>query len=875
MSEATPLMIQYQSIKEEYRNEVLFFRVGDFYEMFNQDAVEVSRLLNLTLTHRGENPMCGIPYHASKVYIARLLRLGKKIAICEQVGEIPKGKGLTERKVVEIITPGNAVDEEYLEQTIHNYLVALCPIKIGKENYISFSAIDVSTGSFMTTSWKASETITALPREIGRIQPRELLVSTELSTDQIVNQVIAINSNLSVSWYPTWQFSQEISYKRLLKQFETSNLRSFGLTENSPEIISAGFLLEYLIRTSFTLKNVEVFPQINSLKVYKENEFVIIDDSSRRNLELTSNLNDGSTKFTLLETINHCVTPMGSRLIRSWLNTPLLDINLINQRQSHVKSLVNDNNILQKLRGQLSTILDIERLATRIVMERAHGKDINALKQSLISWVNSRSFLENLDFYGTDLTLATNIISLIDNAILEDPSTNINEGRLIKAGYSKELDYCKTVQNNFNEVLENYLTEEKDNTGIQNLKIRYNRIIGYYIEVTKGKLDSVPDHFILRRALVNGDRYTTNRLQELEHELLTANEKVVELEKNLFLEIREKLAKEVNYLMQIASEIAYADVCASLANAANLYNWVCPIVDDSLVLEIEKGRHPVVEIHIPSGEFVPNNTKLSDKPFALITGPNMAGKSTYLRQNALIVLLAQIGSYVPAQKAHVGIVDSIFCRVGASDNLARGESTFLVEMTETAHILHSATKRSLVIMDEVGRGTSTEDGLSIAWAVSEYLLNNIKAKTFFATHYHELTRLSHPAMIQLFLEVLETDGKIVFLRRIKEGSAENSYGIHVAQLAGIPKSVILRAEEILASLQKSTPYTQDTDSCYTVVSEGDSNLNKKSVNTFNSVGLFNDEELILDDILSTDTDGITPLEALQKIARWKKTLSGK
>lgn len=870
MSDATPLMTQYQSIKDDYPDEVLFFRLGDFYEMFNEDAVEVSRLLNLTLTHRGDSPMCGIPYHASKIYISRLLRLGKRIAICEQIGEVAKGKGLTERKVVEVITPGTAVDEEYLEQTVHNYLVAISSVKIGKEQDMSFAAIDISTGDFLATSWNYTQNSISLPREIGRLQPKEILISNELENNNIVNQIINLNPNITISWYPSWQFSLELSYKRLIKQFKTNNLRSFGLSEKSSEIVSAGFLLEYLLRTSSTLRTNITFPQIASLKIYKDTEFVVIDDSSRRNLELTSNLTDGSTKFTLLDTINYCVTPMGNRLLRYWIMTPLLDLNHIHQRQFHISSLVDNSKVLNSLRDVLSHILDIERLSSRIAMERAHAKDILALKQSLICWLNMKTLTDSISFVSSDSIIANDVIQLIENAILDDPSTSLTEGRLIKDGYSEDLDYWKKIQNNFNQILEQYLEEEKQNTSIQNLKIRYNRIIGYYIEVTKGKLDNVPEHFILRRALVNGDRYTTQKLQELEHELLQANEKIIEIEKRIFLEIRQKLSNHIDYFMQIAKEIAYNDVCASLAHCAILNNWHCPIVDDSLALEITKGRHPIVEKYLPTGQFVPNDTFLVKKPFALITGPNMAGKSTYLRQNALIVLLAQIGSYVPAQDAHIGLIDSIFCRVGASDNLAKGESTFLVEMTETAHILHAATKRSLVIMDEVGRGTSTEDGLSIAWAVSEYLLNNIKCKTFFATHYHELTRLSHPSIIQLFLDVLESDEEIVFLRKIKEGASENSYGIHVAKLAGVPQTVIKRADEILITLQKNTPYT---DTLSQVITEQTSKQLTK--NQLSVTGLFNDEELILDEILSVDTDSITPLDALQKIARWKKTLSGK
>ncbi len=874
MSEITPLMAQYQSIKADYPNEVLFFRLGDFYEMFNDDAIEVSRLLNLTLTHRADSPMCGIPYHASKVYIARLLRSGKKIAICEQIGEVSHGKGLTERKVIEVITPGTALEEEYLEQSVNNYLGALCPVKNGRELYTAFSVIDVSTGTFQATSWLNTKDSILLPRELGRIQVRELLICQDMADNPVVKQIISLNPQISVSWYPAWNFSYELSLKRLLAQFGTTNLRSFNLYDNSPEIVPAGFLLDYLIRTSNTMRTSQNFPQINNIRVYNDSQFVIIDDSSRRNLEIMANLNDGSSKFTLFESLNYTLTPMGNRLLRTYLSTPLLDLKLIQKRQENISVLKNSTSQLDKLRDYLSTILDIERLATRIAMDKAHAKDIQALKQSLISFLKVRSITDKFDFSNTDTAIAEQVIKLIQEAILDDPSTSLTEGRLIKPQWSEELDHWKEVHDNFNSILDNYLEEEKQNTGIQNLKIRYNRNIGYYIEVTKGKLDFVPSHFILRRALVNGDRYTTEKLQELERELLTAGEKIIELEKTLFLEIIKKLSQHTQYFMQIAKEIAYTDFCASLAKAAIINNWVCPDVDDSSALEIIKGRHPVVEMHLPSGEFVPNDSNLTQKKFALITGPNMAGKSTYLRQNALIVLMAQIGSFVPAQKAHIGICDAIFCRVGASDNLARGESTFLVEMTETAHILRSATEKSLVIMDEVGRGTSTEDGLSIAWAVSEFLLNSIRAKTFFATHYHELTRLTHHSLIQLYLDVLDSEGEVVFLRKIKEGVSENSYGIHVAKLAGIPNSVIERANEVLCTLQKNTPFTNSQiENLETKTQQNDAaSVITPSVRL---PGLFSDEEMILDDILSTDIDSITPLEALQLIFRWKKTLSGK
>ena len=855
MAEISPLMEQYGIIKKQHLKEVLFFRVGDFYEMFNEDAIEVSRLLNLTLTHRGDDPMCGVPYHAAKVYIARLLRLGKRIAICEQVTPPSKGKGLTERKVVEVISPGNTLEQEYLDQGANNFLGSLCYVK----DYVAFSYIDISTGEFYAVKWKKNQTTQEMAKELGRSTPKELILSMSMQKDEDVNFVLNQFPNLTVDYEQDWYFSKENAYKMLLKQFGTTSLHSFSLTEDSPEIVPAGFLLEYLTKTIATQNQDKIFPQVTALKTFSDKEYVTIDDSSRRNLEITWNLKDGSTQYTLLETLQNTQTSMGSRLLRNRLMYPLTNVEKIRNRQNRILTFTNNKPVLDEVREILSKVLDIERLASRIAMERAHAKDLQALRQSLESVVNVRKLVEQVGLIeGIELETAQKIIFDIKSAILEDPSTSFTEGRLIKEGYSEELDKVRELQNNFNEILDDYLQEEKDKTGIPNLKIKYTSAIGYYIEVTKGKIPDVPTHFILKRTLVNCDRYTTSRLDELERELLSASETIIELERNLFMEFRGRLISNIKYLLEIAAETAEIDVTTSLAFSALKNNWICPEIDDSGILDIENGRHPVVEYHLESGDFVPNNSFLSDKKFALVTGPNMAGKSTYLRQNALIVLLAQIGSFVPATKAHIGVVDKIFCRVGASDNLARGESTFLVEMSETALILRSATEKSLVIMDEVGRGTSTEDGLSIAWSVSEYLLNVIKAKTFFATHYHELTRLVHPSLQLLCLDVLEQSGQVVFLKRIKEGATTNSYGIHVAKLAGIPDSVIKRAENVLATLQKDTPVTIENE--------------KPEKPKLTMPSLFSEEELVLEEILSVNPDDMTPFQALQAIAKWKSRL---
>ena len=850
-------MAQYASIKSKYKNEVLFFRLGDFYEMFDGDAVEVSRLLNLTLTHRGPTPMCGIPYHAAKVYIARLLRLGKKIVVCEQVGEVAHGKGLTERKVVEIITPGTAVEAEYLDGSVDNYAASLS-VSHGKAG---FAFIDVTTSSFSATSWPASQMAEHFPKELSRSSPRELLLPESLKSSAVVREALSAFPSLSLSYYPDWHFNSNTAYKKLTAQFKTANLAPFGLNEDSAEVAPAGFLLDYLEKTTNT-----AVPHVDGIRVYRDSEYVVIDDSSMRNLEVTANLRDGSAQYSLLECVNYTKTAMGNRMLRSWLLYPLTDLKKISARQEHVSLFTDDRKLLGDIRNRLEPILDIERLAGRIAMDRAHPKDLQALRASLEGWRDARAILQERDFSLIDFSSAERIIEIIKNAINDDPPTTLTEGKIIKSAWSEELDHWRSVHDNFDKILSRYEEEERWNTGIANLKIKYTNAFGYFIEVSKGKLSAVPPHFIMRRALVNGDRYTTEKLQELEHELTESDTKVLELERDLFIEIRNSLHEYVPYLMQLAGEIAYTDASSSFAHAAVLHAWTKPEITDGCAFEVEQGRHPVVEAHMGAGEFVPNDLAIGDDglpSFALITGPNMAGKSTFLRQNALIALLAQTGSFVPAKKAKLGIVDRIFCRVGATDNLARGESTFLVEMTETANILRSATKKSLVIMDEVGRGTSTEDGLAIAWAVSEYLLDSIGCKTLFATHYHELTRMEHPSLKMLCMDVSEENGTVVFLRKVKAGAAENSYGIHVARLAGVPQSVIDRASVILVHIQNIASNKPVLD------------FVPASDPVPKTPGLFSDEEIVLDEILSADTDNMTPLAALQTVVRWKKALSGK
>ncbi len=890
----TPMMRQYFDIKSKHKDEVLFFRLGDFYEMFYDEAVEISRLLNLTLTKRAGVPMCGVPYHAAKVYIARLLRAGKKIAICEQVTE-PVAGGLTERKVIEIITPGTVSEEDFLEQGTNNYLAAIyCSGKKthgsrGLDYYAGFAYIDVTTGNFFATSFPKSDFTEQFLKELGKTSPKEILIQQSLQAEfPLFKKMLSEYPNMMQNFYPDWSFNGEQGEKRLCRLFGTENLKGFSLNADSPEVPPAALLVQYLDETAE--RNIS---HVSGIKIYSETDFVSLDDSTRKNLELIYNLRDNTSAYTLFETVNYTRTAMGQRLLRRRISYPLNTKKEIDSRLDKVDSLYRNQKTAAAVCGHLSSILDIERLSGRIAMRKTHGKDLLALKQSLESLMKIRSLFKTDKAFHFNFLQITDIEenelmqlhTLLDTAISEGCTVSLTDGKLIKKGFSKTADRLKSLKENAHEFLDAYLKEERKATGISNLKIKYNRMIGYFLEVSLGNISSVPDYFIRQRSISNADRFTTEKLKQIEDDINNAEEKLIEIEKELFFSVCNKTAESCKLLNKLSEEIAELDVSQSFARAAIVHAWTKPVlVNASGMLNIVNGRHPVVEAHLPSGEFVPNSILLSsDSPdrtangdtcniedgdkaflppsFALITGPNMAGKSTFLRQTALITLLAQIGSFVPAEKAEISPVDKIFCRVGAADNLARGESTFLVEMIETAYILNSATKNSLVIMDEVGRGTSTEDGLAIAQAVSEYLLNSIGAKTLFATHYHELSRLQHKRLTNLKLEVLETDGNIVFLKKVTRGASESSYGIHVAGLAGIPPQVLRRAENLLyAAVQLKTESEKSDMQC---------NINESKM-----PALFSDEEMILNEILSVNTDGITPLEALQLLAGWKKKLLG-
>ena len=867
MEKITPMMRQWKLLKREQGDAILFFRLGDFYEMFEKDAREVSSILNLTLTKRHGIPMCGVPYHASHGYIGRLLRAGKKIAICEQVALPKDGRGIAERKVVEIITPGTVVDEDFLEGDRNNYLLAL-----GRDrDSLSLCYIDLSTAEFTVSALPVSLGRSVLKRELLRLSPREIILQESLLEDGEYGSVLAELSGVVINHYPDWSFDLKHSAELLKKQLGTANLKGFGLEEDHPSLYACGILLEYIADTSRSL-----LPHLKHLRLHSEENFLGLDESSLKNLEILTNLQDGSRRFSLLEVADSTKTSMGSRKLRTWLLHPLLDPGAIKARQDRVALLYHNQIYLNALRVSLKGMMDLERLSSRIALDKAHARDlltvrntlrgIEIMEAELEDW-NARTIL--WDRPSDSGTALRELRELLDSAITEEPSILLTEGKLIRTGFSAELDEIKALKENSQKVLKDYLEAEKEASGITSLKIRYNKIIGYFLEVTKANLNLVPPHFIRRQSTLGNERFTTDKLISLETNLNSAWEQTVEMEKKLFIEIRNRVKSKIFELLSVADALAVLDCYASLAYVATKHGYVRPLVSDGPEIYIADGRHPVVEAHLPQGEFVPNSLRTASRQvsFTLITGPNMAGKSTYLRQNALIVLLAQIGSFVPAGEARIGCVDKIFCRVGASDNLARGESTFLVEMNETAFILRSATERSLIIMDEVGRGTSTNDGLSIAWAVTEFLAKALKAKTLFATHYHELTLLKMEGIQNLSLEVLEKEGEIIFMKRIKEGPAGNSYGIHVARLAGLPEEVILRARHILKDLE-----SQDADMKKGVIKEG---LKTPKRTEPIQASLFPEEELLAKEILSLNLDQTTPLEALACISRWQKAIGSR
>ncbi len=888
MSDATPMMQQYRAARERAGDAVLLFRLGDFYEMFDRDARECAPLLDLTLTQRNGRPMCGVPHHAVSGYIARLLAAGRKVAVCEQTS--PPGRGLVNREVVEIVTPGTVLDEGLLDRGSNNYLAAVA--RVGARVGLAYA--DLSTGELAATSFPAAACAERLARELHRLDPREMIVPESLlADDEALRRLLDERRELLVNRLPDWSFDAAAARERLVRQLKVANLKGFGLADDAVEIVAAGVLLDYLGENSR-----RTLDHLGTLTVYGERTFVGLDEATQRNLELLANLQDGSRRFTLLEVLDQTRTAPGTRALRRRLLTPLLDRAAVERRLDAVESLYRDQATLARLREALGGVRDLERLAARLAMERAGARDLLGIRASLAAAIEVEAVFARVapEAGGAPVAVVRShaaelgeIVDLVGRAIDEEPSPVLSEGGLIKRGFDAELDRLHALKDDARGVLEAYLREERAETGIATLKLRYNRIIGHFFEVTKSNLPLVPSHFIRRQSLVGGERYTTARLADLESEINDAAERIVEVERTLFLQVRDRVRQASAAILAVGEAMGELDVSQSLAFAATAHGYTRPRLLDERVLRIRDGRHPVVEAHLAGGAFVPNSVELADggPDLVVLTGPNMAGKSTFLRQTALIALMAQVGSFVPAAEAEVGMVDAIYCRVGATDNLARGESTFLVEMNETANILRSAGERSLVIMDEVGRGTGTRDGLAIAWAVCLTILERVHARTLFATHFHELTGLRHPRVANLSMDVLERAGDVIFLKRVRPGPSDNSYGLHVAKLAGLPDETLAWAGEVLARLVAGAA-PGSSPGVGIVSADGGAGIRDEPgapaagtaaapappVPVPQPPTLFPASELVLGELKALRLDRTTPLDALNRIARWKAELGG-
>lgn len=826
----TPMMQQYQTVKNAHPDQILFFRLGDFYEMFLDDAILVSKELELTLTKRstaGDGiPMCGVPYHAAESYINKLVNKGYKVAICEQIGD-PKAKGLTKREVIKIITPGTVMNESALTSSKNNYIAL-----IYEENHtIYLAGADISTGECFYSIYDGPDRCQLLFDELYRLMMPELLLIKPFSYERELKNFLSLRLNNCLVNELT-EITSQIE-DLMLQHFDVHNR-----PDNKIAHKAIATLLEYLhetVKTDLT--------HLNKLTYLDSSKSLFIDTYTLRNLEITRNLRDGGKKDTLYDVLDFTKTAMGSRLLRKWLEYPLLSPKKINDRLDAVANLVSDFSLRNNLREQLKEIYDFERLLTRMEVGTANARDMNALKSSLyvlpaIKKSLAKATAKLLVNIHQKISTYDDLVVLIDKAIVEDPSFSIREGGFIKDGYNQELDEYRNIAKNSKRLLQQMEEDEKNKTGIKSLKIGYNKVFGYYIEVRHSSTEMVPENYIRKQTLANAERYITPELKEFETKILGAQEKIVQLEYNLFAELRDILKTKISSIQNTAHEIAILDVLVSLAQAGDEYNYIRPKLLDDGTIHIKDGRHPLVERILNRDLFVPNDTHLDNaqNEIMIITGPNMAGKSTYMRQSALLTLMTQVGSFIPAREASISPVDKIFTRIGASDDLVSGQSTFMVEMNEVSHILKYATNKSLVILDEIGRGTSTYDGMSIARAVIEHIRDHIGAKTLFATHYHELTDLEDDVHVKNYcIAVKEKGSDVTFLRRIIRGSADKSYGIHVAKLAGLPQEVVKRAETILIDLENTAPTKEKT-----IISKNNSDENNIDTTLKQDIAITND-----------------------------------
>ena len=859
--ELTPMQKQYMEIKAQYPQEILFFRLGDFYEMFFEDAVVVSRELGLTLTSRSgdvnKNPMCGVPYHAVDGYLAKLVSKGYRVAIAEQIGD-PKAKGLTQRQVVKVVTPGTILEESVLKSAQNNYIALIYQ----SPDALVLAGADISTGECFYGIYQGNDSLQALCDELYRLMLPEILLLGQLTQRQELEKFVHLRLEHCI-FTEIPEPAKEID-NLIVQHFDINNR-----PEKGPAEIAVATLLEYLHNTVMT--DLSQLSQLTKLD-YADN--LVVDTYTLRNLEITRNLRDGGKKGTLFSVLDFTHTAMGTRLLRKWLEYPLMNIAAINKRLDAVGELKDNFLLRQQLQESCKNIYDFERLLTRIEVGSANARDLVALRSSFQALPAIRSHLAQcqaglLQICHRDIHLYDELAELLDRAIVDDPGLTIREGGIIKEGYNEELDQYRQIAHNSKQMLQAMEEQEKEKTGIRYLKIGYNKVFGYYIEVRNSGTAKVPEHYVRKQTLANAERYITQELKEFETKILGAQEKIVAIEYNLFVEIRDSIKEQLGDIQHTARQIAVLDVLTALAEAADNYNYVRPELMTNGQLDIREGRHPLVERLLQRELFVPNDTRLNhhDCEIMLITGPNMAGKSTYMRQTALLVLMAQVGSFVPAKEAFISPVDRIFTRIGASDDLVSGQSTFMVEMNEVAQILKYATANSLVILDEIGRGTSTFDGMSIARAVIEHMERKIHAKTLFATHYHELTDLENDKIKNFCVAVKDKAGDITFLRRIVSGAADKSYGIHVARLAGLPKTVTSRAEKILASLEAGAERLGDKAQSALEASEAkaQSSANAKTAETqaMGMGSLFG--STLAEDLLQLDVMTMTPLEAMNEL----------
>ena len=878
MAALTPMMQQYMAIKEQYKDCILFYRLGDFYEMFYDDALTASRELEITLT--GKNcgqeeraPMCGVPYHAVDVYLNKLVAKGYKVAICEQAEDPKQAKGIVKREVIRIVTPGTNLSQQALDEGRNNYLMCL----VYDNNQFGLAITDISTGDFYTTE---VATLKELYDEIHRFSPSEIICNDSFYMSGASLDDFKDRLHVSVSTLDTWYMDEAVSVQKIKEHFKVASLDGLGLTDFPSGTLAVGALLLYLYETQ---KN--TLDNLTKITPYRSGGYMIIDSATNRNLELIETLREKQKKGSLLWVLDKTKTAMGARLMRNWIEQPLIEKKKITARQDAVEELYNDMITREEIREYLNAVYDLERLVTRISYRTANPRDLIAFKTSLgmippVKQLLSPAKSAELKEIDERMDCLEDIYDLIEKSIQDEPPIMIREGGMIKEGYNEDVDKFRLSRTEGKTWLAELEAREKEKTGIKNLRVRYNKVFGYYLEVTNSYKELVPEDWTRKQTLANAERYITPELKELEDMILGAEDKLAALEYDLDCEVRDSIGEQVVRIQETAKAIAHLDVLASLSCVAQSNDYVRPSINTKGVIDIQGGRHPVVEKMNNNQMFIDNDTYLDNKNhrISIITGPNMAGKSTYMRQSALIVLMAQIGSFVPAKSANIGIVDRIFTRVGASDDLASGQSTFMVEMTEVANILRNATSRSLLILDEIGRGTSTFDGLSIAWAVVEHISNPklLGAKTLFATHYHELTELEGKldSVNNYCIAVREQGDDIIFLRKIIRGGADKSYGIQVARLAGVPDSVIDRAKEISSWLEE-TDVTDKAKNLQVRTSAKKKEVVREAVPAEKQMSLFDiypADHPVLKELAGLDVSNMTPIQALNTLYELQKRL---